>query len=160
MTSHRATSVPGILAAILLAAASSDSVVPMNERLAAEGLAGPVAAVVDRIVDGDTIDVRAFIWLGQTVSVRVRIDGVDTPEIAARCEEEKRVALAARDFLARRLTGAEIILTRVVYDKYGGRVRAAVADRQGDIARALLAEGYARPYRGERRQGWCGDGGS
>jgi micrococcal nuclease len=155
MTSYRATSVPGILAAILLAAASSDSIVPVSERLAAEGLAGPVAAVVDRIVDGDTIDVRAFIWLGQTLSVRVRIDGVDTPEIVARCDEEKRMALAARDFLERRLMGAEITLTRVVYDKYGGRVRAAVADRHGDIARALLAEGYARPYRGERRQGWC-----
>jgi micrococcal nuclease len=155
MTLYGATSAAAIFAAILLAAASSDTVLPGYERLAAEGLAGPVTATVERVVDGDTIDVRAQIWLGQTLSVRVRIDGVDTPEMASRCEEERRMALAARDFLTRRLTGAEVTLTRVVYDKYGGRVRANVADRQGDVARALLSEGYARPYRGERRQSWC-----
>lgn len=155
MTLHRATSLPGFLAAILLTVATSDTVVPESERLAAGGLAGPITAVVDRVVDGDTIDVRAHIWLGQTLAVRVRIDGVDTPELAARCEEERRMALAARDFLVRRLTGAEVTLTRVAYDKYGGRVRATVSDKNGDIGRALLSEGYARPYGGERRQSWC-----
>jgi micrococcal nuclease len=155
MSTLRASSLPAIVAVFLLAAAHSDSTIPASERLAAEGLAGPVAAIVERVVDGDTIDVRAYIWLGQTLSVRVRIDGVDTPELAARCEEERRKALAARDFLSRRLTGVEVTLTRVVYDKYGGRVRASVADRHGDLARALVAEGHARPYRGERRQSWC-----
>jgi endonuclease YncB( thermonuclease family) len=152
---YRASSLPGLAAALLLASAPSDGTAPANERLAAEALAGPVAATVERVIDGDTIEVRARIWLGQSLSVRVRIDGVDTPELQARCEEEHRMALAARDYLAHRLTGAEVTLTRVVYDKYGGRVRANVADGNGDIARALLAAGFARIYHGERRQPWC-----
>jgi endonuclease YncB( thermonuclease family) len=79
----------------------------MPQRLVAESLAGPISALVERVVDGDTIEVK---------------------------------------------------LSHVVYDKYGGRVRASVADGQGDIAQALLTEGLARPYGGERRQPWCATG--
>jgi endonuclease YncB( thermonuclease family) len=50
------------------------------QRLAEGALAGPVSAMVERIVDGDTIDVRAHIWLGQSLTVRVRIDGVTHPK--------------------------------------------------------------------------------
>jgi endonuclease YncB( thermonuclease family) len=125
------------------------------ERLAAEALAGPVNAVVERVVDGDTIDVRARIWLGQTLSVRVRIEGVDAPEARSQCGEERRLAIAARDYLARRLLHKEITLVRVVYDKFGGRVRAELSDSEGSIAKALLAEGLARPYHGEARAPWC-----
>ena len=119
----------------------------MPQRLVAESLAGPISALVERVVDGDTIEVKARIWLGQSLTIRVRIDGVDAPELQARCSEERRMALASRDYLARRLLGAEVKLSRVVYDKYGGRVRASVADGQGDIAQALLTP----PYGGERR---------
>jgi micrococcal nuclease len=128
---------------------------PGPGRLAAESLAGPVSAVVSRVVDGDTIEVRASVWLGQTLTIRVRIDGVDAPELEARCAEERQMALAARDFLARRLDGASVKLTQVVYDKYGGRVRVGVADAKGDIAGALLKSGLVRPYYGERRMPWC-----
>jgi micrococcal nuclease len=154
MTLYRVWSLPGLAGALLLVAAASEGG-PAPERLAAEALAGPVQAVVERVVDGDTIEVRARIWLGQSLTVRVRIDGVDAPELEARCADERRMALAARDYLVRRLMGAEIMLTRVVYDKYGGRVRADVADATGDVGRGLLAAGLARPYRGERRQPWC-----
>ncbi len=74
--------------------------------------------MVQRVADGDTIEVRAAVWLGQTLTIRVRIDGVDAPELEARCAEERRLALAARDFLVRRLEGASVKLTQVVYDKY------------------------------------------
>jgi endonuclease YncB( thermonuclease family) len=117
-----------------------------------------VSAFVERVVDGDTVDVRARIWLGQSLSIRVRIDGVDTPEMRSDCADERRLALAARDFLARRLLNREITLLRVVYDKFGGRVRADISDANGDIAKALLDAGLARPYHGERREPWCATG--
>lgn len=117
-----------------------------------------VSAVVDRVVDGDTIDVRARIWLGQSLTVGVRIEGVDAPEMRSECADEGRLAVAARDFLTRRLLNREITLLRVVYDKVGGRVRAEISDADGDVAQALLAAGLARPYRGERREPWCAIG--
>jgi endonuclease YncB( thermonuclease family) len=153
---YRVWIAPAVAGVLLLVAAVSDRGMPSFSRLwAAEALDGPVAAKVERILDGDTIEVRAAIWLGQSLIIRVRIDGVDAPELEARCAEEKRLALAARDFLVRRLEGAQVKLTRVVYDKYGGRVRADVGDAKGDIASALLVAGLARPYHGERREPWC-----
>jgi len=117
---------------------------------------GPVRAQVLRVVDGDTFDASARIWLGQAIEVRVRIMGVDAPELHARCDEERGRAEAARDFLVRRIEGGEVMLSAVRYDKYGGRVDAVVADANGDVARALLKAHLARPYEGGHRTGWCG----
>lgn len=152
---------PSVASGLLLAAGVSEEradFASAPQRLADEALAGPVSAVVERIVDGDTIDVRAHIWLGQSLTVRVRIDGVDAPETRSNCSDERHLATAARDYLMRRLLNKEITLLRVVYDKFGGRVRAEISDADGDIARALIAEGLARPYHGERRQPWCETG--
>ena len=116
---------------------------------------GPVRAQVLRVVDGDTFDASARIWLGQAIEVRVRIMGIDAPELHARCDLERGRAEAARDFLVRRIEGGEVVLSAVRYDKYGGRVDATVADANGDIARAMLKARLARPYEGGRRMGWC-----
>ena len=118
---------------------------------------GPVRAQVVRVLDGDTFDASARIWLGQAIEIRVRIMGIDAPELRARCAAERERAEAARDFLARRIEGNEVKLTSVRYDKYGGRVDAAVADERGDIARAMLKARLARSYEGGRRASWCGD---
>ena len=161
MPSHRVWVWPSVAGGLLLAAGMSEDrseFATAPQRLAEEALAGPVSAVVERVVDGDTVDVRARIWLGQSLTVRVRIDGVDTPEMRSDCADERRLAIAARDFLARRLLNRQIILLRVVYDKFGGRVRADISDADGDIAKALLEAGLARPYGGERRQPWCATG--
>jgi micrococcal nuclease len=155
MTLYRVWSLPGLAGAVLLAAAAADNGSPSSQRLAAEALAGPISATVERVVDGDTVDVKARIWLGQTVAVRVRIDGIDAPEMEARCVEERSMAVAARDYLMHRLMGTDVTLTRVVYDKYGGRVRANVADGHGDVAAALISAGLARTYHGEKRAPWC-----
>lgn len=117
---------------------------------------GPVRATVTRVIDGDTFEASAAIWLDQQIVVHVRIAGIDAPELRARCDAERQGAEAARDFLARRIAGGEVRLSRIRYDKYGGRVDAAVADDRGDIAQALLRARLARPYDGGRREGWCG----
>jgi endonuclease YncB( thermonuclease family) len=146
------------LAGLLLFAAASleAAFAPAPKLIVSQGLEGPVRATVERVIDGDTIEVRADIWLGQSVLIRVRIDGIDTPELEARCPEERQRAVAARDFLVHRLAGgAAVKLSRVTYDKYGGRVRARVSDAQSDIADALLAADLARPYYGGRREPWC-----
>ena len=122
---------------------------------AGETFRGPVAAQVERVIDGDTIDVRAAIWIDQTLNIRVCIDGVDAPEIHARCAQERQRAEAARQYLVRRIGTGNIQLTSIVYDKYGGRVRASVSDSDGDVGAALITKGLARAYHGEHRQPWC-----
>ncbi len=61
-----------------------------------DGVAGPVSASVLRVIDGDTITVRARIWIGQSVETRVRIAGVDTPELRGDCALDIELATAAR----------------------------------------------------------------
>ena len=65
---------------------------------------------VDRIVDGDTLDVH--IDLGYSVKLhkqRVRLIGIDTPESRTRDLEEKKLGLAAKERL-KELCGDKIIL--------------------------------------------------
>lgn len=131
-------------------------------------LPGPVEARVVRVVDGDTIVVRARIWFGQDVETSVRVRGLDTPELKGRCPAEISAAGAARDYARRLLpAGAKVTLTRIAPDKYAARVDARVAlpaasesSRQAtkderDFAQAMLAAGHGRPYDGGRRGAWC-----
>lgn len=139
----------GIALALVLDAGPATSAPPL--------LPGPIPAEVLEVVDGDTITVRATIWLGQVVETNVRVDGMDAPEMRARCAREKDMAEAARD-MTRKLIGPNLVsLMDVQPDKYGGRVRARVVTTGGaDLSDSLIKAGLARPYHGERRQSWCG----
>jgi len=117
---------------------------------------GPVNAQVVRVIDGDTFEASAAIWLGQQIAVRVRIAGIDAPELRARCDVERQRAEAARNYLSKRIAGGEVKLSAVRYDKYGGRVDASVVDARGDVGEAMIRAGLARLYDGGRRDGWCG----
>jgi len=122
----------------------------------AETLAGPVSAAVERVVDGDTIAVRARIWLGQDIHVLVRVRGIDAPELRARCAEEKRLAQIAARHVAEAVSEGMVTLSHIEGDKYHGRVLADVLLTNGrDLAGLMLASGSARPYAGAARQPWC-----
>ncbi|MFM2129700.1 MAG: hypothetical protein RL477_1246 [Pseudomonadota bacterium] len=124
---------------------------------AREVLPGPVAAQVLKVLDGDTLMVRARIWVGQDIEIRVRIFGIDAPELRGRCEEEKLRARQARDFVRDAVASGRVRLHLIQYDKYAGRVLARVETESGrDLGAALLAAKLARAYDGGTRAGWCG----
>ena len=122
---------------------------------AATPIPGPVAAVVERVVDGDTVRVEAAIWVDQTVAVSVRLDGVDAPELyRPQCPAEKEKARAAKALVEDLLADGEAMLLDVVHDKYGGRVVARIETSAGvDVGEALIEAGLAIPY-GEVDP-WC-----
>ncbi len=125
--------------------------------VAAERLPGPFVATVVEVVDGDTLSVEVPVWLGVALSTKVRLKGIDTPELHGRCPREKSLAADARRYLASAAT-PQVQLTNVEGDKYYGRVEADVAtvpDGQ-DLSQAMLASGLARSYDGGKRGGWCG----
>lgn len=124
--------------------------------VAAETFGGPVQASVNTVVDGDTLDVTAHVWLGLNYTTRVRIRGIDTPELHSSCAAEKAMAEQARQRLVR-IAGDTVSLANVMDDKYGGRVDADVANAAGaDLKAAMLATGLAHPYDGKgARADWC-----
>ena len=139
------------LATLVVAASFAGSAAP-----AAERLAGPVEAEVVRVIDGDSLVVRARIWLGQTVETHVRLAGIDTPELRGKCAEERKKAEAARAALIAFLGEGKVALSGIEADKFGGRVRARLASAtHRDVAQALIAGGHARAYDGGARAGWC-----
>jgi micrococcal nuclease len=123
---------------------------------------GPYRAEAVRVVDGDTFEARLRIWFNQDVTILVRLEGVDAPELRGRCEQERRLALESRDALAAILASGEVFVRDLHADKYNGRAvaRAIVTDRAGafndDVGALLLAGGYARAYAGRARASWCG----
>ncbi|WP_069186879.1 thermonuclease family protein [Candidatus Terasakiella magnetica] len=129
---------------------------PMKPIFANEMLKGPVHAEVLRIIDGDTIDVRAQIWIGQSLQTRVRLAKIDAPELRGRCAKEKKLAQRAHHYLAQRLENPTVILKNIQLGKYGGRILAEVETAKGEnLAELLLQNGLARPYLGQKRTQWC-----
>tara|TARA_R110002110_G_scaffold4877_5_gene24678 strand:- start:4938 stop:5432 length:495 start_codon:yes stop_codon:yes gene_type:complete len=124
---------------------------------AGERLAGPVPAEVMRVIDGDTLVVRARIWLGQSVETHVRLAGIDAPELRGKCEREKTRARAAREALAALVATGPIALSAIEAGKFGGRVIARVETAlHEDASSALITGGHVRAYEGGARAGWCG----
>ena len=115
---------------------------------------GPVAAEVVSVLDGDTVVVEAKPWPQQTISVSVRIRGIDAPELHSRCPEIRIRAMAARRALASMLAagGGRLSLSSISGDKYFGRVVADVISTDGrDAAVTLLEAGLVLPYSGGRK---------
>jgi len=113
-------------------------------------------AEVVRVIDGDTFQARVQVWPGLSVDTRVRLRGIDAPELHARCADEYAKAQAARAALETILAAGGVTISRVGIDKYGGRVDASVATRDAaDVSAALLNGGWARSYDGGRRGSWC-----
>ncbi|MDR6755873.1 endonuclease YncB(thermonuclease family) [Mycoplana sp. BE70] len=117
-------------------------------------IAGPVAAQVIRVVDGDTILVSARPWPQQHVDVFVRLRGIDTPEMKSRCAGDRAAAKTARDLLSSLVLGGDsLFLTDVSADKYFGRVVADVHLVDGrNPAHDLVAAGLATPYDGRTKR--------
>ena len=124
-------------------------------------IAGPVAAKVVKVRDGDTVEVEAFVWPMQSVHVAVRLRGIDAPEKRGKCPAEKAAAARATARLSELVGTGEVRLTDVSGDKYFGRVLARLSAKgNDDLARTLLKEGLVAPYKGGKRRNWCADDGS
>src|SRR6201989_720742 len=109
-----------------------------------------------RTIDGDTFEARVHLEPGLDLNTRVRLRGIDAPELKASCPQELQMAEAAGNALRRLLGEGEGTIYNIGPDKYTGRVVADAATKRTDnISAALIAGGHARSYRGGHRTGWC-----
>jgi endonuclease YncB( thermonuclease family) len=123
------------------------------------GIRHPVDVI--RTIDGDTFEAQVHLWPGLDMTTKVRLRGIDAPELKASCAQESRMAGAAGEALRDLLGEGHVTIFNIGPDKYNGRVVAdAATARTPNISAALLAGGYARNYSGGRRNSWCaGPGG-
>jgi len=88
----------------------------------------------------------------------VRLEGIDTPEIRAKCAREKELALRAREYVRTTLSQAQRIdLINASRGKSFRVVARIVADGQ-DLTALLLHHNLGVPYAGgHKSRPWCGN---
>jgi len=114
---------------------------------------------VIRIIDGDTIDAQVDLGFKVHHNVRIRLFGINTPEVRTRDAEEKVRGKAATERVRELLSGADrLILKSHGVGKFGrclGEVTVvnfkADEDETKDLTQTLLAEGHGVPYFGGKR---------
>ena len=88
--------------------------------------------------------------------IRVRVNGIDTPEIKGKCEKEKYKAQQARDMVAYILKDAKkITLNNMKRGKYF-RIAADIIVDGENLADLLVEAGMAVKYDGGKKKNkWC-----
>ena len=103
---------------------------------------------INRIIDGDTIDVDIDLGFHITVSHRVRLKDIDAAETRTKDLEEKKKGIEARLWLEKELARkGEWIIETYKEDKYG-RILGTLY-LIGDpvtVNEKMLNEGIAKPY--------------
>ena len=116
---------------------------------------------IDRVVDGDTIDVSIDLGFDLIKKERVRVAGVDTPEKRTRDLEEKALGLDATNWMKKNLEetldGDEELTIRTELDggkgKYGRLLGwLYVGDDDVSLNEKMIEEGYAWAYDGGTKQ--------
>jgi len=89
-------------------------------------------------------------------SVKVRVIGIDTPEMKSKCDKERVLALEAKELVYNIIRESPYVdLLNVDRDKYF-RILADVKTVKGDLATILLDKGLAVKYNGgTKEKDWC-----
>ena len=112
---------------------------------------------VDKVLDGDTIDVTIDLGFDLYKKERVRIAGVDTPEKRTRNLEEKELGIDATNWLKKELEDVlagddELIVRTELHGGVGkyGRLLGwlYVGDDQVSLNEQMIEQGYAHAYDG------------
>ena len=116
---------------------------------------------INRVLDGDTIDVTIDLGFDLYKKERVRIAGVDTPEKRTRDLEEKALGIDATNWLKEKLESTlagddELsIRTELVggVGKYGRLLGwLYIGDEDLSLNEQMITEGYAWEYDGGTKQ--------
>ena len=103
---------------------------------------------INRVIDGDTIDVDIDLGFWVTVSFKVRLKGIDAAETKTKDLAEKTEGLAAKEWLKKELAReGEWIIETEKQDKYG-RILGTLY-LVGDpvtLNERMLNDGIAKPY--------------
>ena len=116
------------------------------------------SAYVKDVYDGDTITVDISLGFHVTMTdIKVRMVGIDTPEIKTKDLDEKEKGLATRDWLRERILGKKVLLHTKERGKFGrwlGMIWEIEQDKpefENSYNKQLINEGLAKEYWGGKR---------
>ena len=105
---------------------------------------------VIKVYDGDTITIASKMPYDASPLYRfsVRLNGIDTPEIKGKTEDEKSMALEARNKLSELIMNKQVFLKNVSSEKYGRILADVYLDDTIHINQWLIDNRYAVKYDG------------
>jgi micrococcal nuclease len=108
---------------------------------------------ITKVVDGDTIDADIDLGFDISLTKRIRLAGVDTPESRTSDANEKKYGLQSKEWLKHKVENAEHILIKTELpdstEKYGRIIgHLFVNDQESSLNDQMIVEGYAWTYDG------------
>ena len=109
-----------------------------------------------RWVDGDTVDVQVDLGFTITANQRVRLAGIDTPEMHSTNADERAKAGLSR-FYAQSIApvGAAVMVATAkarADDKYGRWLAKITLADGRDVATTMIGAGFGKPYDGGKKE--------
>jgi micrococcal nuclease len=111
---------------------------------------------VNKVVDGDTIDVVIDLGFDISFTSRVRLAGIDTPESRTKDLAEKALGLESKKYLADRIKAANNVVIRTEKinssEKFGRILGWLYLDGESNsINHEMIEKGYAWGYLGDTK---------
>ena len=108
---------------------------------------------VTKVVDGDTIDADIDLGFDISLTKRIRLAGIDTPESRTTNLKEKALGLESKEWMKKTLAGAKDILIKTELpdstEKYGRIIgHLFINGQEISLNNQMIAEGYALAYDG------------
>jgi micrococcal nuclease len=108
---------------------------------------------IHKVVDGDTIDADIDLGFDISLTKRIRLAGVDTPESRTSDANEKKYGLESKDWLKKRCENAKDILIKTELpdstEKYGRIIgHLFINGEETSLNNQMISEGYAWTYDG------------
>ena len=113
-----------------------------------------------KVVDGDTIDAAIDLGFDISLTKRIRLAGVDTPESRTTDVKEKALGLEVKEWLKKKLEGQTDVIVKTELpdstEKYGrilghlfiGDKEVSAVNKKKSVNQQMIAEGYAWEYGG------------
>jgi len=113
-----------------------------------------------KVVDGDTIDAAIDLGFDISLTKRIRLAGIDTPESRTKDEYEKKLGIESKEWLKKKLEGQTDIIVKTELpdstEKYGrilghlfiGDKEVSAVNKKKSVNNQMIEEGYAWEYDG------------
>jgi micrococcal nuclease len=108
---------------------------------------------ITKVIDGDTIDADIDLGFDISLSKRIRLAAVDTPESRTADANEKKYGLESKEWLKHKVENAKNILIKTELpdstEKYGRIIgHLYINDQETSLNDQMIVEGYAWEYDG------------
>jgi micrococcal nuclease len=113
-----------------------------------------------KVVDGDTIDAAIDLGFDISLTKRIRLAGVDTPESRTTDANEKKLGLEVKEWLKKKLEGQTDVIVKTELpdstEKYGrilghlfiGDNEVSAVNKKKSVNQMMIDEGFAWTYSG------------